>query len=177
MPTSAEASASRVEKGTASLMTRTFRLAALSATALAMVMADQSALAQGGPVPVPVAAKPAPNPLSEGVVAVVNDQIISTYDLRQRMRLLIVTSGEQPTPEALQQIQQEALRSLIDEHLEVQEIQREEKEQKFKIMADDKDVHLEGTAARQAQLGSVDRRPIWRQPAEGRPRSGQRCDP
>jgi len=103
-------------------------------------MADQSALAQGGPVPVPVAAKPAPNPLSEGVVAVVNDQIISTYDLRQRMRLLIVTSGEQPTPEALQQIQQEALRSLIDEHLEVQEIQREEKEQKFKIMADDKDV-------------------------------------
>jgi len=140
MPTSAEASASRVEKGTASLMTRTFRLAALSATALAMVMADQSALAQGGPVPVPVAAKPAPNPLSEGVVAVVNDQIISTYDLRQRMRLLIVTSGEQPTPEALQQIQQEALRSLIDEHLEVQEIQREEKEQKFKIMADDKDV-------------------------------------
>jgi len=78
--------------------------------------------------------------MSEGVVAVVNDQIISTYDLRQRMRLLVVTSGVQPTQQAMQQIQQEALRGLIDEHLEVQEIQREEKEQKFKILADDKDV-------------------------------------
>jgi peptidyl-prolyl cis-trans isomerase SurA len=74
---------------------------------------------------------------------VVNDQIISTYDLRQRMRLLIVTSGVRPTADALQQIQQEALRSLIDEHVELQEVQREEKEQKFKIMATDSDVQDE----------------------------------
>ena len=143
MPTSAEARASSVEKGTASLMTWTFRAAALSATAMALVLSGGAALAQGAGDIAPIktdAPAAAANPLSEGVVAVVNDQIISTYDLRQRMRLLIVTSGVQPTQEALQQIQQEALRSLIDEHIEVQEIQREEKEQKFKILANDQDV-------------------------------------
>ncbi len=38
-----------------------------------------------------------PQPMSESVAAVVNDDIISTYDLGQRMRLLIATSGVQPT--------------------------------------------------------------------------------
>jgi peptidyl-prolyl cis-trans isomerase SurA len=79
-------------------------------------------------------------PLSEGVAAIVNDNIISTYDLQQRMRLLVVTSGVRPTSDTMPQIEQEALRSLIDERLELQEIRREEKEQKFKIMADDNDV-------------------------------------
>jgi len=34
-----------------------------------------------------------PSGLSEGVVATVNDEMISTWDIVQRMRLLIVTSG------------------------------------------------------------------------------------
>jgi len=139
MPTPAEANACSVVKGTASLMMRTCNSAALAATTLALLFAAASSQAQGVPA-APRRAAASPSGLSEGVVAVVNDQIISTYDLRQRMRLLIATSGVQPTQEALQQIQQEALRSLIDERVEVQEIQREEKEQKFKIMADDTDV-------------------------------------
>ena len=55
--------------------------------------------------------------LSESVVAVVNDDIISTYDLVQRMRLLVVPSGIQVSDQNLPQIRDEALRSLIDEHL------------------------------------------------------------
>ncbi|MDR3511338.1 MAG: peptidylprolyl isomerase [Caulobacteraceae bacterium] len=90
--------------------------------------------------PAPAAAAAAVQPLTEGVVATVNDDVISTYDLRQRMRLLIVTSGVQPTQDNLQQIQREALRSLVDERLEMQEIRHQEKEQKFKIAASDEDV-------------------------------------
>ncbi|MDR3506526.1 MAG: peptidylprolyl isomerase [Caulobacteraceae bacterium] len=122
-------------------MMRTCKTAAVSASALWLALAAHPALAQGAaPAAAPAPAAKAVNPLSEGVVVVVNDQIISTYDLQQRVRLLMVTAGVQPTPQALQQLQQEALRSLIEEHLEIQEIRREEKEQKFKIVADDNDV-------------------------------------
>jgi peptidyl-prolyl cis-trans isomerase SurA len=89
----------------------------------------------------PPAAAPAPNPLNEGVAALVNDDIISTYDLRQRMRLLIVTSGVQPTEQNLPQLEQEALRGLIDEHLQTQELNRVARKQKgVDLIANDKDV-------------------------------------
>jgi peptidyl-prolyl cis-trans isomerase SurA len=79
-------------------------------------------------------------PLSEGVVATVNDDIISSYDIVQRMRLLIVTAGIQPTQDNLAEIQKEALRSLVDEHLEMQELRREGKEQKFDLIASNSEV-------------------------------------
>ena len=78
--------------------------------------------------------------INEGVAAIVNDDIISTYDLRQRMRLLVITSGVQPTEQSLPQLEQEALRGLIDEHLQTQEIKRFGKKQKVDLLADDKDV-------------------------------------
>jgi peptidyl-prolyl cis-trans isomerase SurA len=85
----------------------------------------------------------APQPLSESVAAVVNDEIISTYDLGQRMRLLIATSGVQPNEQTLPQFQREALISLIDEHLQLHELHRVEKEQKFTIIATDDEVKQE----------------------------------
>ncbi|WP_421791386.1 peptidylprolyl isomerase [Hyphobacterium sp.] len=57
----------------------------------------------------------------EGIAALVNDYPITTVDVRDRMRLIIVSSGIQPTQETLVRIQQEALRSLIDETLQIQE--------------------------------------------------------
>lgn len=81
--------------------------------------------------------------LSEGVVVTVNDEIISTYDIVQRMRLLIVTSGIQPSQENLPDIQREAVRSLIDERLEMQELRREGKTQKFDLIASDAEVNDE----------------------------------
>lgn len=89
-------------------------------------------------------ARPAPAPgLSEYAAAVVNDEIISTYDLAQRMRLLIATTGVQPTEQNLPQIQQEALIALVDEALQMQELRRVEVEQKFSIVASDEDVDEE----------------------------------
>ncbi len=92
-------------------------------------------------VPAPAAAQaPRPNALSESVAAVVNDDIISSYDLMQRMRLLMISSGLQPTEENLPQLEQEALRSLIDEHVQLQELKRVEKAQKITIISTDKEV-------------------------------------
>ncbi|HEY5411443.1 MAG TPA: peptidylprolyl isomerase, partial [Caulobacteraceae bacterium] len=91
--------------------------------------------------PAPPRAPPPPPPLTGGVAALVNDDVISTYDLRQRALLLIVTSGVPATAENMPQIQDEALRSLVDEHIELQEMQRLEKEQKFPIVASDDEVN------------------------------------
>jgi peptidyl-prolyl cis-trans isomerase SurA len=98
--------------------------------------------------PAQAPAPPPPRGVSESVAAVVNDEIISTYDLGQRVRLLIATSGVQPTQENLPQFEREALISLIDEHLQLQELKRVEKEQKFTIIATDDEVNqeLEGMA-------------------------------
>lgn len=95
-------------------------------------------------------AKPVARPsarLSEGIAALVNDDIVSTYDLRQRMLLLIVTSGVQPTQETMAALQQQALRSLIDERLEMQELK------KFDVKIDDAEVDEQiSTIARQNNL-------------------------
>lgn len=84
-----------------------------------------------------------PGALSESVAAVVNDDIISTYDLAQRMRLLIATSGVQPTQETFPQFQREALISLIDERLQLQELHHQEKERKIPIVASEQDIDQE----------------------------------
>ena len=104
--------------------------------ALASAAAGASALAQTPPAA-------APQGLSEGVVAVVNDNLISSYDLVQRIRLLSVTAGVQPTEESLPQLQQEALRGLIDERLQIQELRRVEKAQKITIVATEKEIDEE----------------------------------
>lgn len=57
----------------------------------------------------------------ESVAAVVNDEPISTFDVRQRLRLLMATTGVQPDEDTIQRLQQQALRSLIDETLQLQE--------------------------------------------------------
>lgn len=89
--------------------------------------------------PAPAAYTPM-RPMSESVAAIVNDDIISTYDLAQRMRLLIATTGVQPTQENLQEFQQQALLSLVDETLQIQELKRVQKDQKMSIIATDDEV-------------------------------------
>ncbi|KSB91656.1 peptidylprolyl isomerase [Caulobacter vibrioides] len=120
--------------------------AASAASILALTVAGLPAQARQATPLVdapPAAAEPRANPLSESVAAVVNDDIVSSYDLMQRMRLLMVTSGLQPTQENLPQLEQEALRSLIDEHVQMQELRRVEREQKITIISTDKEVDEE----------------------------------
>jgi peptidyl-prolyl cis-trans isomerase SurA len=113
---------------------------AWAAPSLALLLAAP-ALAQDAASAPPAAAAPAqPQGLSERVVASVNDDIISSYDLEQRVRLLAILSGAQITADNMQQLQREALQSLVEDHLKLQELRREEKEQKFTIVATDADV-------------------------------------
>jgi peptidyl-prolyl cis-trans isomerase SurA len=126
------------------------RGAALAALVAAMSLplsvqaapAKEAPAAQATPASAPAPAA-SPRPLSESVAAIVNDEIISTYDLAQRMRLLIATSGVQPNQENLPQFQRQALISLIDEHLQLHELKRVEKQQKMSIIATDDEVRDE----------------------------------
>lgn len=58
------------------------------------------------------------------IAAVVNDDVVSAYEVQARIRLLLVTSGLPPTPEMTQRLQGQVLRLLIDERLQLQEAQR-----------------------------------------------------
>jgi peptidyl-prolyl cis-trans isomerase SurA len=62
----------------------------------------------------------------EGIAAIVNDQPITTYEVRDRMRFILTTSGVQPTEEVLAQVQEQALRSLVEESLQLQTAQEYE---------------------------------------------------
>jgi len=145
-------------KGTTRLMTSARSLTGLAmaaASVLSLGLAPVAAAQDTPAAPAPEAAAPAtetpvsPAPaipdaplptVSESVAAIVNDDIVSTYDLVQRMRLLVLTAGIQPTQENLPQLQREALRSLIEERLELQELRRVERENKIEIIASDADV-------------------------------------
>lgn len=139
---------SQTLKGMTRLMTSARRLTGLAMTAVSVLSLGlvPVASAQDAPAPPPAAAPvlstpEAPLPtVSESVAAIVNDDIVSTYDLVQRMRLLVLTAGIQPTQENLPQLQREALRGLIEERLEIQELRRVERENKITIIADDKEV-------------------------------------
>ncbi|HEX5777160.1 MAG TPA: peptidylprolyl isomerase [Caulobacteraceae bacterium] len=119
-------------------------IAMAASSALALTASGMGASAQEvAAVTQPAPAAPAPGSISEAVVAIVNDDIISSYDLMQRMRLILVTSGVQPTEETMPQLQREALRSLVDERLQLQEIRRVEKEQGIEIVPTDAEVDEE----------------------------------
>lgn len=105
--------------------------ALIAGSAVAQSAAPAPAAAQAAPpasAAAPAAAQtPAPSAmpdfeLADGVVATVNDAIITGYDLRQRMLIIIAMSQVQPTEENLPAIQQQALQALIEERLQRQEI-------------------------------------------------------
>jgi peptidyl-prolyl cis-trans isomerase SurA len=58
------------------------------------------------------------------IAAVVNDEVISIYDVGERIDLLISSSGLQNTREQRQRLASQVLRSLIDERLQSQEAKR-----------------------------------------------------
>ena len=98
-------------------MTRKLIASLFGSTALALGI---PAAAQDAPV----AEAPGPSATSHGIVAVVNDDIVSTHDLRQRVLFLLATTGAARDEQSIARLQQQALRNLVDERLQMQEAQK-----------------------------------------------------
>lgn len=73
--------------------------------------------------------------------AVVNDIVISTYDLDQRVKLMMVTSGAQGQDTA-KRLRPQVLRQLVDELLQLQEAQKS----KIQVTSEDLDKSLKRIA-------------------------------
>ena len=82
--------------------------------------------------------------LSQGIAAVVNDEIISSYDLNQRIKLVFASSGIPDTQENRDRIRPQVLRNLIDERLKEQEAKR----LKIEVTQDDVDRAFKRIATR-----------------------------
>lgn len=65
-----------------------------------------------------------PSESGDSVGAVVNSDIITDYELRQRVALYAATSGVQMTPEINKKIRSQILDQLVSEHLQIQEAKR-----------------------------------------------------
>lgn len=61
----------------------------------------------------------------QAITAIVNDDIVTSRDLDTRMRLVLISTGQQPSPENMRRVRDQALRTLIDEHLQIQEAKRQ----------------------------------------------------
>ncbi|MET0544974.1 MAG: peptidylprolyl isomerase [Caulobacterales bacterium] len=116
------------------------KLGSAAALGLCLLSLASGAIAAGA-APVSSAAKPSPSPAKdptgavEAISAIVNEDLITTYDVRQRMLLIIASTGIQPTEQNLKQIQDQALRSLIEENLQLQEAK------KYDVKVTDKEVN------------------------------------
>ena len=56
-----------------------------------------------------------------GIAAVVNSDIVTIHDLRQRVLFMMATTGAETDDASVQRLQRQALRNLVDEHLQMQE--------------------------------------------------------
>jgi len=61
---------------------------------------------------------------ADGVAAIVNDSLISDYDLRQRVALFLATSGVRPGEDAMKEIRDQVLKQLETERMELLEAQK-----------------------------------------------------
>ena len=125
----------------------------LGAICVSTAIAASAALAQNA---APAAAPRA----STGVAAIVNEFVISNYDLDQRTALFVATSGVALTKANEAQIRAQVLRSLQDEVIELQEANkrkitasRAEVERAVQSIAQDNKLTVDVLLARLAQAG------------------------
>ena len=89
--------------------------------AAAVPLAVVIALVSG---PLFIAPRPASAQDIQRIAAVVNDEIVSIQDLRERVQMVVITSGLPNSPEVAQRLTPQVLRTLIDEQIQLQEAAR-----------------------------------------------------
>ena len=77
-------------------------------------------LAFGGPTPA------AAQQEAMRIAAVVNEDVISLFDVQSRIQLFLITSGIEDTIEIRQRLLPQVMNALIEEKLKLQEARREE---------------------------------------------------
>ena len=87
----------------------------------------------------------------EGIAAIVNDEVISLFDVDQRVDLFFATSGIQKSPQMTERMREQVLRSLVDEKLQLQEAKRvdikiadDEIDKRMKALAGESQMSLQG---------------------------------
>jgi len=100
---------------------------AASAAVPGLLVPGLTAIAQQ-PQPQPAAAR---GQMIDGVVAVVNDKVISQSDVRNRMRWMLLRFPENPSEELLREVQRQAIEDLIDEKVQVQQFTKLTKGEKI----------------------------------------------
>lgn len=105
-------------------------------------------------------ATPAQANRSEGIAAVVNDSIISTSDIQERKKLMLMGSSIPNTPQAQKQVENQILNMLIDEALQLQEaeklgitIDKEQLDDGFAQIAQQNNTSVDDMKARLRQNG------------------------
>src|SRR5688572_9051585 len=68
--------------------------------------------------------QPAPGAPEMRIAAVVNDEIISVFDLVSRIRMVLMSSNIPDSPDTRQKLAPQILRALIDEKLQLQEAKK-----------------------------------------------------
>ena len=63
---------------------------------------------------------------SHGIAAVVNEDIVTSHDLTQRTLFMVATTGIERNEAGIARAQRQALRNLVDEHIQMQEAERYE---------------------------------------------------
>ena len=61
---------------------------------------------------------------ANSVAAIVNDTVISTFDVQQRMKLMLLSAGGRIAPQMLPQLQQQVVRDLVQDQLKIQEAKK-----------------------------------------------------
>ena len=83
--------------------------------AAAMVAMSMAAIGVG---------RPAEAQRVQSIAAIVNDDIVSMFDLQSRLKLVVASTGIEMSPRLQKRLIQQVLRLLIDERLQIQEAKR-----------------------------------------------------
>ncbi len=113
---------------------------ALAATAIS------AGLALAQQTPQPAAAR---GQTIDGIVATVNDEVISQSDVRNRMRWMLLRFQEQPDEQIMGQIQEQAIENLIEEKVQYHQFQKLVKDENISPAEIDENM---GDLARQYKL-------------------------
>ncbi len=97
----------------------TAHASAVGASLFALLLAGWPAQAQIASVTENVAEDPQSQIMR--AVAIVNEDVISVFDVDRRLSLVLASTGGRPSPQEVEQLRQQVLRGLVDEKLQMQE--------------------------------------------------------